>query len=354
MEARAANENWTNEKFQSEWAKKEAEIKEPYRYDHFPGATKRAGNIEKTIADNFQPIGDNWFLTRESEDGLFVMARKIEGRVGQADPKDRWVLFKTDTPGKFATKAQTISNADIARERWIVGQNTIEANARPGTLGGALADLQKVLNFQSYADASKTAGASPSRMKTYLDKVMPEALRGNYSTQLMKQLYNNYFVPAAQQLGRSTRGRFLLGQGRMMQGMVDTFAERLLRGEAKLKEGTKSLIAQPFRREGGLEFKGGGATGVLDKAQAAGVYDELMGFVRKGVGPVEANVLAKQGKATQAAANLARELDESTKPMFQAMNQLQLMAGETPTRSHRAHYGFERGWEGDHFHSNPG
>jgi hypothetical protein len=59
---------------------------------------KDAEWLEQSITKNMAPVGDGWFMVREPDDGMFVMAKKTGGESprllpGKAGPGDQWVFI---------------------------------------------------------------------------------------------------------------------------------------------------------------------------------------------------------------------------------------------------------------------
>lgn len=77
-------------------------------YGKTTGVQGKANGIERRFMSRvFKDVGDGWRMAREN-DGLYVMARKINGEIGSPRPGDQWVFFRTDRPDVFAkTSAKT-------------------------------------------------------------------------------------------------------------------------------------------------------------------------------------------------------------------------------------------------------
>lgn len=308
-------------------------------------AAIRAKQLEETVAKTMKPVGDNWFATQETDNGLFVMARKYAGEVGKTSPNDKWVLLKTDRPGKFAAKSQAWTNAQIARVKWIVGRSEIEeAVSKPGPMQ----DAYKVVNTYSVEDHLNLSRATPTQgaAAKVLRKLTPESISESNATKQITELVGEKLTPTDRQLWKSARGNWLLNKGRAIQEVMESWAHRHLYGDVALPKKYASL-----KLLSGWDLPSVGANArkdVLQQLEAKGLLEEFAFLLRNEIGPTDAKILAKQGKLHNDTATLAEMLDRSNRRAVDDYNAVARAAGRDELRVRQGHYGFSRTWEGDH------
>lgn len=316
-----------------------------------PGpATRAATRVEKNITDNLQPVGDGWFLAREPEDGMFVMARKYRGEVGKPSSTDAWVLFRTDKPGNFSAKSQQFQNLQVAREKWITGKSTVEdvLNEAPDSLIANINKTMSTVPYERYNEVSTLRGG-PKGVAQYVEKLPGYGrLKGNAASQHMSDFVTEYLTPMQKQLRKSTRGNYTLNMGKMIQDSVENFAQRIFQGELKLTPGKNALrqLVLASEESGTRAIKN-----VIDDIYNEGLQDEFMELVRKGISPQMAEGLVRDGKLRPRTAELAKELDFFDGIMMTELNRFERAAGQTPTKRRQGHYGISRKWDGSFFHA---
>lgn len=81
-------------------------------------AQSKANGLEsRFMHKSFADVGQGWRMARET-DGLFVMAKKIEGEIGKPAPGDQWVFFRTDRPDVFASRAAKSNDVLMKSAYW--------------------------------------------------------------------------------------------------------------------------------------------------------------------------------------------------------------------------------------------
>lgn len=309
-------------------------------------ATRVAERTEKSITQNMEPVGDGWFVKQEPDNGMFIMAKKYDGLLGQASPADKWLLFKTDRPGRFVKKSDLYGKAQVNREKWIVGESTIESAVKEPGLLQDIDNFMKTLPYERYIQASHMTGG-PEGVSKYLDKVTPKGVKNSVIGEQLNNIVREYLAPAARQLRKSTRGNYTLSMGRAIQDAADTFIQKVMQGELKLDpKGSVWRQLTLASEQGGRSVQA-----VIEDLDKEGLLNEFIHLWRNEISPKMAREMAAQGKIQMRTAELAGELDGMTGKVLQAVNQFQKAAGKDVTKFRQGHYGLTRTWEGDHFHT---
>lgn len=347
-----------------------------------------ARGVEKDIATNLTSVGDGWFMRRESNDGMFVMAKKVRGITGEVIPgKDRWigqvkgrwttwwdqaaippeaknvkhkplankvtmkpgvddtwVLFKTDKPGQFVKNSQGMMNASVARERWIAGQPGVDALLKDGGLAGEIARNVERFSFGHYNDMARTAKDDPSKIGELAERLWPKSLKGAGAIEAGKQFVREFLTPYDKQFGKNTRANWTANQGRLIQETVDSFYQNLLQGPLKFA-GTRAALAKIVNVPGArsdLET-------LWTTASNEGVLDDIFKLRRLGVGGDAAEALAAKGEIHPRAAVLAKEIEDVLRLEHAEINKALTAAGQNPVPWRDGVFGLPRSWDGDYF-----
>lgn len=362
-----------------------------------PVTSQKALWVERAIMDRLTPIGDGWLAAREGADGMFVMAKKIagdmpgevppkdwfsvKGKMGRekfyrrfqsedafadwmkknpkakvtsaewtkgkgalkhyAGPDDKWVLFKTDVPAKFARNSQAYLNAEVARNKWIVGSNALEALSKEtGPIGDALR-LQSMFPKDMYFDAALVAG-SPGRLTQYWNKVAPRALRNNQATQHGADFIKRFVAPAAEQLKHNPLAAWTLNQGRMINETVDSWYQKVLQGELKF-EGDRAIFSKIVNSPVSTRS----VESILGDLDKEGLLGEFLRLHREGIPLEGVREMAANGFIKPRTAELASELRALREQEHKFLNQAEEVNGANISKLRPDDYGLPREWQGD-------
>lgn len=361
--------------------------------DAFPNTLRMATKLEDTLTKRLQPVGDGWLMAREKDNGMFVLAKKVRGELGervseqkiraQVGPKtyktfgdvealaawqaanpdkpvlktsvfrtkpqleakptteDAWLLFKTDRPGDFVKTSQQVLNTMEARERWLVGATALERAADTPGIAGDIVRTLKMFPEQKHTDAFL---AAKGNVPGLIDRIIPGPMRNNVATQSAKEFLKHAFSPAWAQVKHSPVGSYTLAMGRMMHEAAETWAQKLVRGELRL-QGTNALLAKNVPVEGGPRSY----MDVIGDFKKEGLLDELMLVQKVGVPVQGLDSFAAAGRITPRTAELAREMRGLMERAHAGLAQSEEIAGKLrKTELRDDDYGLPRLWEGDH------
>lgn len=87
-----------------------------------PGSIRKAKELNKILRDKMDSVdGDLAYMAREGQDGLYVVAKRLTA-MGKAGPQDEWLLFKTDSPGKFFKDREEWGKTLLGRSAWLLDE----------------------------------------------------------------------------------------------------------------------------------------------------------------------------------------------------------------------------------------
>lgn len=356
----------------------------------FSNTLKAAKGLEENIAKGLTPVGDGWFLKREPNDGMFVMAKKVVGeesglqptrkfwtgqvegewqtwhdpalippeakrvraretvQKGVAKPgvNDTWLVFKTDRPGQFSKQSQEFMNASVAKERWLTGAPEIEALAKDQEgVAGAIVRLADATPLHLYADLAAASPGGPKGLGRVFDKLVPKAIKGNGLTQAGAQLLRTYLTPFDKQFAGSVRGTWASGVGRLIQEAADTHYQKLFQGPLKF-DSNRGMLGKI------MQVPGGPAT-VSDLWTAMdkdGVLADLMRLRQRGIGADGVDDAVRLGIVSPKVGPYAKELEGILQGEHAEFNKAQRAAGKKETPWEAGSYGLPRSWDGDYMH----
>jgi hypothetical protein len=365
-----------------------------------PATREKAAWVERALVDRLERVGDGWLAGREGADGMFIMAKKIagdlpadvppkdwfmvRGKIGRekffrrfqsedayvewqaknpkakvssaewtkgkgslkfnAQAEDKWVLFKTDQPGQFVKNSQGYMNAEVARNKWIVGAHALERVAtEPGPIGDALR-LQSMFPKDSYTDVAAVAG-SPGQLTKYWEKVAPRALRNNQAAQHGSDFIRRFVAPAAAQFRKNPLAAWTFNQGRMINETVDSWYQKVLQGDLKFS-GDRAIFSKIVSSPTSTRSVEA-IWGDVDKEK---LFADILRLHRQGI-PIEgAEELARNGFISPRAVELAKELRALREQEHRFLNQAEEVNGVEPkslTKLRPDDYGLPREWQGD-------
>lgn len=314
-----------------------------YRHVSYSGskAPSLAKVYDKGVTNNLDSIGNGWFLGREADDGLFVMARKIAGKPGKPDVSDEWVLFKTDTPGSFAPQPQKWANSIMAKNAWV--PQAVEA-ADGGPIYNALTNFSKQFPFLNY----RVLLADKEGIAKAIDKLMPKKFgkRSNELIERMRDATKEYLAPARMQFTKSPRANWIHTAAKAVYDAAETEGQRLLYGELRL-DPNKSLFWSAIRGQ----QQPTNATALAAKTMIDSLNDkeveELWKVWRAKADESALADMHNRGLISSKTYKAAQRLNEIDSEVWEGMNKARLATGEREISKEEGYYGLSRSWLGD-------
>ena len=266
-------------------------------------AARASGYYNKVLTGSLDNIGDGWFMGRESNDGLFIMARKVRGDVQKAGPQDGWLIFKTDQPGTFVPSQQHWANTIIEKNAWVP---PVIMSRDGGPVYDVIAGSIRKLPLYNYA----VLPATKEGTARFVDKLLPKdfSRKGNEFLARIKESMREYLAPAGMQFMKNPRANFIHTNARLAYDAAETLAQKVLYGVAKLSA-DRSLFHSMLRGKAGALDNTASIQSVLE-----GLSDEeitqLWKVWRQAASGEDLAKLAKSGDISAPVVKAAQELEE--------------------------------------------
>jgi hypothetical protein len=297
-------------------------------------------HTDKMLQRNMQGLdtGNGWFFNKDKADGLFLMGRKLG--------KGEWVLFKTDSPGKFVPE---------------YGKYVEQMQKRMGVFGGPPkytkltdegADIYNLAHSMNETIPAMDMRGTDLRRGGMAKVVGAMAERSGVSGQLEKggeafqglaNFTSKYFAPTMMQSKHPMFNK-VFGIAKATMDAADGVAEAIFMGKRGLKAESGSLWREII---GGAVSKGGddGLQGMIGRLHKnPGQWEAVWKTVNTQSG-IERGIkefgLEKEGIA------FLRKLEELDKWQVSGLNAVQSAAGESLLRAKENHFMISRTWNGD-------
>lgn len=304
-------------------------------------AAQQASTIDSKISRNMAPVGDATFMTREADDGLFVMAKKYAGDVGVGSPEDKWVLFKTDKPGLFVPDADNWAKLQVAKGKW-------NPQADLAQDGGSVYNLLRGFTEQFPLRNYMALAAEPKGIAGVIDGLIPKNLRGADSEIVARlgEVAKEYLAPRIFQFKKSWRANWITNATKATYDEAETLTQMLMNGRVATNP-ARSLFSQALTNtKQGLD----GLLPVRSTVEALSEKD-LNAFWehvwRPGVPAKELQPLVDRGVISPEVRDFANNLEVVDRFNKANINKVEEAVGKSPTTWKEGHYGLSHVWEGD-------
>lgn len=237
----------------------------------YVGFQQGADNMAKKIEDDFRiragftSVDGSTYMGRE-KDGLYIMARKITGDLGNATDKDEWVVWKTDQPGRFVPGMQDYVNRDLARtafmrQPWtkptgnplLNETDQLTQDLAKFQVPNYLAGMQKGLIGDTIDSVKKVFGGDTAAKDPYWVTQRAKELVDGLATPEMYQFRDNplakYVVWWSKNIKNTfqdTASKIIFGENKAATGSVlkQALGERQTTGQFLGKDSIQKLVAQ--------------------------------------------------------------------------------------------------------------
>lgn len=314
-----------------------------FRHVSFSGgkAAQTAGAFDKIITKGMESLGNGWFLKREADDGLFVMARKAKGQPGKAVPEDQWVVFKTDSPGTFTPQPQKWANIVLAKNAW----NPVSKISKDGgaVYNSLTSFMEKfpLTNYRVLLQDKAGIGAA-------VDKLLPKKFgrRSNELIERFKDAAKEYLAPARMQFTKSPRANWVHTAAKAVYDAAETEGQKLLYGALQL-DPKKSLFWSALRGQSQVNEATSVSVKTLLDSLADKEVEELWKVWKAGAHGDSLQALYASGEISQKTLGAAQRLDAIDSQVWTDLNKTQSATGNNPTKKRGGHYGLSHQWLGD-------
>ena len=214
-------------------------------------ATRIGTNIERLLTD----VGDGWALRRQTQDDMFVIARRLQA---DAEGRQRWFVARTNDPNKFIKQAPMFKRND--RLSKFVGQVEEDGLKRAATAMTDDAAGIPVLKQNQMLLEAMPANSRRERAKWDLAEHVDSAF-GNPSKEYapaagaLWQKVKNAAAPAMAQFTKQPLASWAYSQARATFEMAQGRGRRWLYGDVKVDGAPASVLFRGTTDSGGLRGK---------------------------------------------------------------------------------------------------
>jgi len=291
--------------------------------------------VEKEIREQMTPVGRGTFMARDVDDGMWVMARRVEKALPvEGMPKDEWVVWKTDTPHRFQPEAA----------RWVdnLESRTAYLNEAPAPIGSPIYDtlirLKDDIPATDYAALTKKGrlaeGTNVLLKKFGLDEVAGQTSRAAGD---LKAFAKEFLSPFMFQFTDNAMARWLASLSKATFDRAAAEAEWLMWGKTSLPAGT-SLYRDMF-----LNRPPTGGVGTMIRAMDEEQLRELnLAWLNRWT-PEEA---AKMG-VSDSVLDIMKQLMTIDAAQISAIKAVQRATGNKELKAEPMHMMISRTWQGD-------
>ena len=304
-------------------------------------AAKAGSTIERLMA----PVGDGWYLAKEADGGLYVMAHRLGDLEGPLTKESKFVLFKTGAPDVFRPELAKWTAGIQNRAAWEASASLTQ-DAMAEKLGlryyAAAKALADVVPYEGARIISQGAseGSIADRVGALAQKlgIADRTQEGVQAALGLGRTLKEYIAPAAFQFSDVPQAKYAFGTAKLMFDLADANAKLAMFGEAGLRDANnlvRSLIQSPT-------FEGGfkpllEALGPEDRASVTLVRNRALSIPQA----------AEEGILTPKAQALLEKLDATFGPIAKEIESTQTLTGQRSFQALENHYGLSHQWEGD-------
>ena len=310
-------------------------------------AGKVAKDVENTVVKNMDSMGDGWFVKREPNDGLYVMAKKYGGELGKGTPEDKWLLFKTDRPGKFVAGEQFTNDIETASKRWFPTPAGEPADL--GMIGNDAREYMDRFDLRNYEAIARDAGSTSYKgILPKISKIAPEwqaiqDIKQKEAVKTIQEHLSKYFYPRMQQFRKNPRANYIVNFAQMVYDKAFAEATRSTTGTIAKSPNLFAAMWKPT-----IDKTKGSIKEAVDLLDSSGNLENFW-KVQKAEVPADeiATNEATKGFANPLLIKASKMLEEVNQKVIEDINKLQTARDETVTKWRPGHYGLSHIFEGD-------
>lgn len=277
----------------------------------------------------FTQIGDNHFLAREADNGMWLHAIKTDGKVGVPKAGDEWFLMRSDTPDLVDPQAAHFRDITIDRSAYWPGRDA-------PNIGSDTYDLANTFEKEFGAMQNMPRGVKPTvNAFASLGKQVSEGLLA-------------YLSPAVGVLGRNNKANYALNLAKTLTDFEEAKVSQLMHGTRELDQ-TRSA----FRQFVTLDEPTGG--GLADMYKTLGVEDwrDVQDMLELRVPYEQMRELAHGGQITPLAYQVLSEREAWSRGFVGEVEKLKATVGAPNAvalvedfAARKGHYGLSEGRDG--------
>lgn len=326
-------------------------------YSELPRVTEaktaaKAAGFEKDIQGNMSPTVRGWYMTKETDTGLYVMAKKVAGAVDKTAEGDKWFTVKTSRPDRFLGEDVVGLRTDRAvkfSQRIKMAEDRAVLEKFKDQLQGSVVGMGRA--FDKAIPLEKVRAFSNDNYKRaiqFLDTIRPgagEALsRAGSDLGDAMALAKRFVAPAMAQFRKTPMAESVRLRGQARFDSAEAQANALLYGQHKADD-----WARPIAKLAATKFNPDGMLKVFE-----GIKDEDMKLVTKLLN--DEVPVAKLGEALRGLTddtvqhtrveNFLKTLHDLDSKINQRVTMTENLYNEPKTDWMEGHYGINHTWVG--------
>lgn len=312
------------------------------RHISFKG-DKSAKQIQNTVYQTMQSAGDGWYMTRELNDGLFVVAKKLKGEATKPGMKDEWFFAKTDRPGAFRPAHQAWNSA-VADHALFLSKAATPKGPVNDIYDSAVAMMHN-LPLRKYVGAGGTVGSAAAATANITKAMGLEGVTANTGemTKRVKDFFVEHFAPTVNQFGRSPRAGRTFGIARATYDAAESTFRKLVYGERNL-DPSKTPFMHVLGK--GAAPEGDSIKKVLDALDNDDV-GQVWSVIRNQTKLSDAEELFAKGQLSDKSMDFLRTLDKIDKDISGQLMKVEGATGGGSFKPQEGHYMMSHKWDGD-------
>ncbi len=307
-----------------------------------PNADKRAYEINQRLTRQMTKVGDSSFMTREADDGMWIIAKKLNGSVVKPDDADSWLLFKTDKPGLFVPDGDRWQKGQIGAGKWVPGATLAEDGGDIYNTGKGYRKEMPLNNYQALLQASSGSIAG------LVDKALPQNIRGAADNELIQrtgETFKEYLSPRVHQFKKSFRANWIVNGIKLLYDKAENTVSDFMDGAIKASPG-KSLFFQ-FMSGSREAVSGFDPIRPMAEVTRKNWEQEFPLIWNARLDPTKLDALVADGKIAAETGAWWKNLHGASEKQLADVAKAETAVGRTPTQFPKNSYGQQRLWEGD-------
>lgn len=310
------------------------------RYPRFVEAKTEKGGmiVGRAVLKNLNKVGGDTWMARETDDGLYVMAKRI--KIGEQGKGDQWVLWKTDQPDLFAPLAKSWTENLSKVVNW-GGPDTMKPIGTE--MNDVLQQMMRTRSLHNYRDVQRL-GVNGWLGKLREQMGIDKSTVGS-SSRIVYDYLKEHVAPTKFQFTFSPRANYILGMWKDLFDYADSVTHGIMYGSQK--PGTQALMHNVMAGiRGETTFKGREA---LDR-MVDSLSETDLGDIWRGMNGTWTRERIKEaiikGEISPTSGNFLNQLTDLSDELITQTQKTQAAFGESVTKAQPGHLMLSHTWEG--------
>jgi len=324
----------------------------------FHSSKKKAAETQNILTRRMESIGDGWYMTREGNKGLYIMAKKrgvnAGNPIGLPNIGDEFLFVKTDSPGLFAKSSNKWANQQTAMSSFFLRQarkENIEGLHARQALEKLLDDVSLDdylgLNQSNYLGNSKSLTARFAKASG-MQRLIEGGGTGAETARAAVDVFDRFLAPTLFQFTKNPIARMIFGAARFTHERSNAMAKSLLFGEQNLKEGER-LAGVIYRTKLGKGISKDGRAAIIPMIEKLTQrdLDDVWKIWNRNLNIEDVAIALKEGRISQNAANFLERMSEIDEYIVDQLIRTQAAAGVTAIEPTVNYFAITRTLRGD-------